>query len=235
MFYGRNNQTQGVNVNTNFYNSFSDTAQIIVGGWNQQLSIKVKPCVGKDANGVRQFAEDRSQILSTSITPDNALTLIEGFEKQVLPAIRGEKPSGSASIVMGNAESRKILTVGYENGNAYLSIATNLDNVGKAGSEIKHIFNKRSYLVDYIPEQGNANECFYEADLFNFMEKIKGAQNLIPMTAHSIKYNEASRAAYNGNNNGNANVNYQPRQPEATGYSAPMSSVDGFGDFTPFT
>ena len=124
MFFKSNNSRQEINLNTSLYTSFSETAQLNAGAWNKQLSINLKPCVGKDANGLRQYAEDRSQIISTSITPENAIALITGFEKEVLPAINGVKDNGSVSIVISadNGDARKILTVGYEDGIAYLSM-----------------------------------------------------------------------------------------------------------------
>ncbi len=239
MFYAKGTNTkQEINLNTNFYTSYSETAVVTAGGWNNQLGIKIKPCIGQDANGIRQYAEDRSQIISTSITPENAFSLIEGFEAIVLPAIRGEKQSGSASIVMGNSDQRKILTVGYENGNAYLSIAVALDENGKAGGEIRHIFNKKSYLINYDPSTGNPVEQVVEADLFNFIEKVRSVKDLAPVVAHSIKYNEMSRSAFSNNTSGSSvgttYQNNQQTQANSTGgYQAPISTSSDM-DFLPF-
>lgn len=233
MFFAKgNNSNQQPNLNTALYTSYSETAQVIAGAWNTQLSVKIKPCVGQDASGIRQYAEDKSQIISTSITPENAITLIEGFEAVVLPAIKGEKASGSASIVMGSADQRKILTVGYENGNAYLSIAVALDENGKAGGEIKHTFNKKSYLVDYNPAVGSPVEKSVEADLFNFIEKVKSVKDLAPVVAHSIKYNDMNRAAYSGGTTNNQ-TNATPSQNVNTGYQAPVTTSTDM-DFLPF-
>jgi hypothetical protein len=237
MFYAKSNNTkQEVNLNTNFYTSYSETAQVTAGGWNNQLSLKVKPCVGQDANGIRQYAEDKSQIVSTSITPENAITLIEGFEAEVMPAINGEKASGAASIVMGNAEQRKILTIGYANGEAYLSVAVALDENGKAGGEIKHIFNKKTYLIDYNPATGRPDEKIVEADLINFMDKVRSVKDLAPVTAHAIKYNEMSRAAFTGNGGTTPTSTYQANSTPSqgnTGYQAPVSNSTDM-DFLPF-
>ena len=238
MFYAKSNNTkQEANLNTPLYTSYSETAQLTAGAWNSQLSIKVKPCVGQDANGIRQYAEDRSQVVTTSITADNAICLIEGFEAEVLPAIRGDKKSGAASIVMGAADQRKILTVGYEDGNAYLSIAVSLNENGRAGAEIRHIFNKKSYLVDYNPLVGGAVEQTVESDLINFMDKVRSVKDLAPVTAHAIKYNDMNRAAFSGgNNNGSTgNIGNATNQVSNTnaGYQAPVSTASDM-DFLPF-
>ena len=236
MFYGKpNNTKQEINVNTNFYTSYSETAQVTAGGWNNQLSIKMKPCVGQDANGIRQYAEDRSQIISTSITPENAICLIEGFDSEVVPAIKGEKSHGSASIVMGTADQRKVLTIGYENGNAYLSIAVALDENGKAGGEIRHTFNKKDYLVDYNPSVGSPVEKTVEADLIKFMDTVRSVKDLAPIIAHSIKYNEMNRAAFAGNTTSNNTPSYQSNTQISTGgYQAPVSTSADM-DFLPFS
>lgn len=236
MFYAKSNNTkQEVNVNTNFYTSFSETAQVTAGGWNNQLSVKIKPCIGQDANGIRQYAEDRSQVINTSITPENAICLVEGFDKNVVPAIKGEKSSGAVSIVMGTAEQRKILTIGYDEGNAYLSIAVSLDENGKAGGELRHIFNKKSYLVDYNPSVGNPVEQSVEADLFNFMDKVKAVKELAPIVAHSIKYNEMNKSAFASNATTNNTGSYQNNSSAAnTGYQAPVSTSTSMDDFLPF-
>ena len=235
MFYSKSTNTkQEINLNTNFYTSYSETAQVMAGGWNNQLSVKIKPCVGQDANGIRQYAEDKSQVISTSITPENAICLVEGFEKEVLPAVIGEKARGSVSIVMGNADQRKILTVGYDNGAAYLSIAVSLDEAGRAGGEIRHTFNKKGYLSDYDPSVGNPTEHMVESDLFNFMDKVRAVKELAPVTAHAIKYNEMNRAAFTGNSN--ANTNYQNSIPTPTNsYQAPVSMAGSDMDFLPFS
>ena len=174
MFFKSNNSRQEANLNTNLYTSFSETAQLNAGAWNKQLSIQLKPCVGKDANGLRQYAEDKSQIINTSITPENAIALITGFEKEVLPAINGTKESGSVSIVISpdNSDTRKILTIGYEDKTAYLSIAIGINETGVASNVIKHTFNKKIYLSDYVSTTGSAEEITVETDLLNFINKV---------------------------------------------------------------
>ena len=227
MLFGKSNNTkQEVNLNTMLYNSYSETAQIIAKAWNNQLSITVKPCVGTDANGVRQYAADNSQVIYTSITPENAICLVEGFETNVLPAIR-EGGTASTSIVMGSVEQRKVLTIGYDKNHAYFSIALNLDSEGKAGTEIRHVFNKKEYLVDYNPSIGNATEKSVEVELLNFMEKVKAVKDLSPIIAHSIKYNEMSRAAFANNMNNNTQSNQNAQNNYNSGYTANTTNTEG--------
>ena len=230
MFFKSNNSRQEINLNTSLYTSFSETAQLNAGAWNKQLSINLKPCVGKDANGLRQYAEDRSQIISTSITPENAIALIAGFEKEVLPAINGVKDNGSVSIVISadNGDARKILTVGYEDGIAYLSIAIGINETGVASNVIKHTFNKRQYLTNYVSNTGSAEEVVVETDLINFMNKVYAVKDLSPIIAHSVKYNDMVKAAYQ-----RTNQNYQNSTPQQN-FQANTTNVNSMEDFLPF-
>ena len=230
MFFKSNNSRQEINLNTSLYTSFSETAQLNAGAWNKQLSINLKPCVGKDANGLRQYAEDRSQIISTSITPENAIALITGFEKEVLPAINGVKDNGSVSIVISadNGDARKILTIGYEDGIAYLSIAIGINETGVASNVIKHTFNKRQYLTNYVSTTGSAEEIFVETDLINFMNKVYAVKDLSPIIAHSVKYNDMVKAAYQ-----RTNQNYQNSTPQQN-FQANTTNVNNMEDFLPF-
>ena len=230
MFFRSNNSRQEINLNTSLYTSFSETAQLNAGAWNKQLSINLKPCVGKDANGLRQYAEDRSQIISTSITPENAIALITGFEKEVLPAINGVKDNGSVSIVISadNGDARKILTVGYEDGIAYLSIAIGINETGVASNVIKHTFNKRQYLTNYVSNTGSAEEVVVETDLINFMNKVYAVKDLSPIIAHSVKYNDMVKAAYQ-----RTNQNYQNSTPQQN-FQANTTNVNSMEDFLPF-
>ena len=228
MFFKSNNSRQEANLNTNLYTSFSETAQLNAGAWNKQLSIQLKPCVGKDANGLRQYAEDKSQIINTSITPENAIALITGFEKEVLPAINGTKESGSVSIVISpdNSDTRKILTIGYEDKTAYLSIAIGINETGVASNVIKHTFNKKMYLSDYVSTTGSAEEITVETDLLNFINKVYAVKDLSPVIAHSIRYNDMVKAAYQRT----MNQNSIPQQ----NFQANTTNVNSMEDFLPF-
>ena len=152
MFFGRQTR-QEISLNTSFFTSYSETCLLQVGGWNRQLSISFKPCTGTDANGVRTYAEDKSQYIITSLTADNAIAMIEGFEKYILPAIKtGEE--ASISVVMGSNDQRKVITLKYDGTDAYISVSTGLNESGVATNTITHKFNKKNYLVGYKPTTG---------------------------------------------------------------------------------
>lgn len=230
MFFGKSNSSDnGVNINTSFYSSYSDTCLLTVGGWNRNLTVKFSPAVGKDSNGLTQYATDNSQIISTSIREENAIALLEGFNKIIKPALtEGTTEDLRVSISM-NGTNRKCLTIGYDGTNSYIEIATNVNDDGTVDSNnvIKHIFNKRSYMVNYNSETGSGDEVPVETDLFNFMKKIEQAQELVPMTAHSIKYSNACQKAYGNKSSASVSNNYQ----------SPQSVFNGgdIGDFLPLS
>lgn len=231
MFFGKNNNNNGsgVNVNTNFYTSYSDTALVSVGGWNKQLSVKISPCIGKDANGVNQYAQDNTQQISTGIMQENAIALVTGYETILKPAME-KKETGKVSISMGSNENKKVLSIGYDGTDSYLELAVGVDENGVSQNVIKHKFNKKSFMVGYDASTGSGSEVPVEADLYNFMEKVKACQLLVPTTAHAINYSNATKAAYANNKNqsaGGGELN--------NNYSAPTSNYGGsMEDFLPF-
>ena len=84
MFFGKSNfGGNNINVNTNgLFQSYSDTSLVTVGAWNQQLSVKIRPAIGKDENGLTQYAQNKEQIINTSITQENAIVLVKAYEKE---------------------------------------------------------------------------------------------------------------------------------------------------------
>ena len=95
MFNSRQTYNNGntVNVNTRLYTSYSDTAMVVMGAWNSQLSLKVHPFKGLNADGVRQYAQDNTEIINTSITIDNAHALIEAIDNTFDAAVKERRIS----------------------------------------------------------------------------------------------------------------------------------------------
>lgn len=230
MFYGKsNNNGSGVNVNTSFYTSYSDTSLLTVGGWNRNISVKLSPATGKDANGVTQY--DTTNNIITSIREENAIALVEGFEKEIEPAIKNGT-NAKVTIAMGDGENKKAFSIIYDGNDAYLEIATGVkeDGTTEENNVLTHKFNKKSYMVNYNWADGTGEEVPTEADLYNFVEKMRACQDLVPTVAHSINYSNANKAAYKNNQNSsynNANNNY----------SAPTNNFSGsdMGDFLPYS
>jgi hypothetical protein len=226
------NNSNGVNVNSALYTSYSDTCMVKISAWNTNLSIKFHPMKGVNADGIRQYAQDNTEIISTSLTVDNTSALLEGIKAELEPAI-AEKRAGSVSVAMGAAENRKVLTVKTDGKDVFLCIAIGVNEQGVAGNNnvLTHTFNKKEYVVGYDPATGSGEVVTANADYDNFVEKLKDVYKLTAAVAHSINYSNALKSSFSSNRqNASNNVNTN------SGYSAPSSNYSGndMGDFLPF-
>lgn len=244
MFNKQYNGGQSINANTHFFNSYSDTAMVKIGAWNQHLSLKIHPAIGKDSSGVTTYAQDQSQIISTSITQDAATALYDGFEKKILPYLDTHSPSEKVSISVSSGEQKKIISIYYDGNDAYLEIATSVNdqNITTEQNVITHKFNKKEYMVNYDYHTGNASATqVVETELLNFMDKVKGVKDLAPTIVHTFKYAQALKNAFGRNNaqgNGNGFIpNTQQQQPQQTQQPympAPMQNASSMDEFLPF-
>ena len=233
--FGNSNQRQGnsVNISTPFYRSYSENCMINISGWNQQLSLRINPASGKDANGVTQYSTDKGQSLITSITQDNAITWLRGIEKHILPAIKDGVASEKVTITMGgnanNANSqKKALTVWFDGTHCFFECAVGLDANGiiPAGNYIVHQFQEKTYKVGYNKETGSAIEEVAYVDFDKFVEKLRSAEKfLTPVIAHQIKYENAIKANMNNNSNGFNNAGMNNAQ------QAPVGAMQSMGEF----
>ena len=231
MFMGKNtNNSNNVNVNTNIYTSYSDTCMLKLGAWNLNLSIKFHPMKGLNSDGIRQYAQDNTEIISTSLTVDNTSALLEGIKTELEPAIE-EKRTGSVSIAMGTNENRKVLTLKTDGKDVFISVAIGVNDQGIASENniLTHKFNKKEYMTGYDVTTGSGEIVSTNADFINFVEKLKDIYKLTATVSHSINYNNALKSSFsNKQAMGNTNT--------SSGYSAPSTNYGGndMGDFLPF-
>ena len=217
-----------VSVNTRLFTSFSDTCQFTLGAWNEQLSLKFAPLKSVDANGIRQYAQDRSEIIATSLTVDNALTLSKGIEDNIKPAL-AEKKAAEVSVTMGTGDNKKVLKVETDGTDVKISVFLGVNDAGVAtGQSITHTFNKREYMTSYDPTTGANESVTVNADFENFAEKVKNIQDLSQAVPHSIKYSNAIKSNYS-NNKYNNNTNTQN-----TANQAPSNTYNNMDEFIPF-
>lgn len=233
MFMGKTtNNNNGVNVNSALYTSYSDTCMVKISAWNTNLSIKFHPLKGVNGDGIRQYAQDNTEIISTSLTVDNTGALLEGLKAVMEPAI-ADKAEASVSVAMGAAENRKVLTVKTDGKDIYLSIAIGVNDQGVANNNniLTHTFNKKEYVVGYNPATGSGEVVTANADYDNFVEKLKDIYKLTAATAHAINYNNALKASFSNRQASSGN-----QGTINAGYNAPSSTYNGndMGDFLPF-
>ena len=237
-----NNNGNAVNANTHFFNSYSETSLLRVGGWNQQLSIRLQPATGKDSSGVTMYAQDQSQILSTSLSQDSAIVLYDGFKKEIEPCLDAHIASKKISTQVSNGDTKKIISIYYDGNDAYLEIATSVNdqNITTDQNVITHKFNKRTYMVNYDYHTGQATETkTIESDFLNFMDKVEKVKDMTPVVVHTMKYANAVKNTFSNNNNQNSGNNGFIPQSQNTGapvnYSpAPSTNANSMDEFLPF-
>ena len=254
--YGNSNNRQNVSYNTNVYASFGDDSMLSLSAWNRNVSIRIRPAVGKNGDGLTQYADNNAQIVNTALTEENTEVVIEGIEKEVLPALKGEKDSGSVTVATGTDAYRKMITIGYDGTTAYMSVALNINEEGTTNNVIRHNFNTKSYYTGYNPETGSKEEKNVQSDFMNFYHKLLVFRDLLnPVIAHSINYDNMYRNSsrnYNNNYNGNNNNRYgsssfynKPYQNNGpafgnnnannnSNYSAQESNAESIDDVLPF-
>lgn len=237
-----NNNGNAVNANTHFFNSYSETSLLRVGGWNQQLSIRLQPATGKDSSGVTMYAQDQSQILSTSLSQESAIVLYDGFKKEIEPCLDAHIASKKISTQVSNGDTKKIISIYYDGNDAYLEIATSVNdqNITTDQNVITHKFNKRTYMVNYDYHTGQATETkTIESDFLNFMDKVEKVKDMTPVVVHTMKYANAVKNTFSNNNNQNTGNNGFIPQSQNTGgpvnYSpASSTNANSMDEFLPF-
>lgn len=237
-----NNNGNAVNANTHFFNSYSETSLLRVGGWNQQLSIRLQPATGKDSSGVTMYAQDQSQILSTSLSQESAIVLYDGFKKEIEPCLDAHIASKKISTQVSNGDTKKIISIYYDGNDAYLEIATSVNdqNITTDQNVITHKFNKRTYMVNYDYHTGQATETkTIESDFLNFMDKVEKVKDMTPVVVHTMKYANAVKNTFSNNNNQNTGNNGFIPQSQNTGgpvnYNpAPSTNANSMDEFLPF-
>ena len=224
------NNGNGVNVNSRLFTSYSDTAMIVMGAWNSQLSLKVHPFKGINGDGVRQYAQDNTEIINTSITVDNAHTLIDAIDNIFQPSIEANTPS-SVSIEMGLDTNKKTVTLESDGNDIYLVVAVGVNENGVATENniVRHKFNKKKYMVNYNPATGEGEVHESPCEYNNFVAKLRSVDNLSPAIAHSINYNNQLKNSYRNRNNnqqgGGFNSGFNMNSGSNT--SAPVTNFSG--------
>lgn len=231
-----NNNNNGVNVNTKLYSSYGDDSLLTVSGWNQNLSIKFHPITGTNADGTHQYATSQGSntngVLNFTLTMDSGITLLEGIEKEIIPAMENGK-NASVSILSGIDvnNNRKLLTISVKDGVVSATYDGPLDAEGKStatSTSLTHTFKDRDYYSNYDISTGKSDKVSVPYDFKGFIMKIKAMNRLTGETAHSIAYTNAlkknlsDRYASNSRNSGN--------------YQAPSTNFSGndMSEFLPF-
>ena len=188
------------------------------------------------------YAQDQSQILSTSLSQESAIVLYDGFKKEIEPCLDAHIASKKISTQVSNGDTKKIISIYYDGNDAYLEIATSVNdqNITTDQNVITHKFNKRTYMVNYDYHTGQATETkTIESDFLNFMDKVEKVKDMTPVVVHTMKYANAVKNTFSNNNNQNSGNNGFIPQSQNTGgpvnYNpAPSTNANSMDEFLPF-
>lgn len=187
--------------------------------WNQNLSIRIRPAIGRDGNGVVQYDKNRQG--QTALSPENCYALMAKFNEVIRPAyesaIRDNLPceTKSISVVSGGA-SKNVTTLSMHPSNdpedptpvMEIVVSLNVDTNGVAaeGNVYRHEFSKKTVFLDYNPMTGPKGKSSVNADFEGFMNivnAIGGRKNTETTVAtHLGKYESMRSSNASSNNNG---------------------------------
>lgn len=228
--YGNNGGGNSISVSTRFRSFVSETSMLTVGGWNQNLSIRIVPSIGQDANG--QYQYDRNRAFQTALTPVNARALWERYREVILPKMEANDPdmeTVSVSVVIGRDDKKSMLSLERvptsEGHDMYLSVYSLLDanNVANETNIFRHKFAKTICIEGYDYHNGQGTPVEENADFFNFIEILETTfRAMIPAVYHTNKYEQAIAQSYGNRNNGGG-------QTGGFGNSGGFGNGGGFG------
>ena len=216
-----NAMNNGPQCNTYLRPMTSEQSMLSPSLWNQNLSIRIRPAIGRDGNGIVQYDKNRQG--QTALSPENCRALISKFNEEIRPgyeaAIRDKLPCDVASIsVVSGGASKNVTTIRMRPGNdpedmtpvMELEVALNVDANGVAaeGNIYRHEFAKKMVFLDYSPTTGPKGKSSVNADFETFLAVIEAIGSNTSMensvAKHQEKY-DAMRAAEYQNNSGSSN------------------------------
>lgn len=202
----RMNNSQDTNVNTILRTSSSDTSSLTISLWNQNISLKIRPAVGVDGNGITQYDKGRSG--NTALTQEAAASLFEEFKNVILPVynkvvLEGEPCPENLGIFVETGRDAKRNLVGIEmrpskderdtTPDMYFVLYGMVDENGTAveANTFRHKFQKRLVKVGYNPMNGvSQREIRSNSDFNLFLNIIGKTELLLPYSEHVAKYNK---------------------------------------------
>lgn len=217
MFFGNNksNNNNAINVNTRFEALYSDKSSLVYGGWNEKLSLKFLPAIGKD-NGLTQY-DDKAKSM-TSLSQSNAKALYLAFEKEIRPVI-GQDTTVKVSVSISSGSNVVSIEYKWDGNPVYtLELAQGVNSDGVVEDEskiISYTFNRTDVMVNYDPKTGSGTPIVENSEFENFYDKLNNIGDLLPIGPHAKKYSDAIAKAYaNKGNNNTSNDNFMDTSGE---------------------
>lgn len=214
---------------------YNEECRLSVAYWNQQISLKLAPCIGVNGDGLRNYSDDKSQIIMTALAADNVYALKDAYAKHLKPAIESGTPA-SISVTIGTAPSRKIITIGFDGTTYYLTATVNVDESGQGTGSLTYRFKTTDAIIDYDINYSINDKTATPSEFQRFWAAIDGYAAITAAVPHAIRYSEAVRASYAGNSGfgGNSFHSIQPRPVQPDMVHTPVSNMTGSYDEFPF-
>jgi len=223
--WGNQNMNQmnrnDVSVNTNLKTSNSDTSSLNIQAWNQNISLRISPATGVDANGVTQYEKTRRG--NASLSMEGAAALLDAFKRIILPTydqvIKGEIPCPdelSVCVETGRSPKKNLVFLKIKNPSdgsnvpdAYVEIhqAVTDENIADGGNIFTHKFPKRKVFINMNTMTGVGTPTYANSDLNIFLNILGDTNLLLPFSEHVSKYTKERAKLGGGNTQGNTGFN----------------------------
>lgn len=228
--YNSNRPLDGLNVNTQYFQDFSDTGKIVVSGWNDKVSIRFTRASGVNADGLTMYNDQ--DYLATALTKDAVKALIDGIDNTIIPAVKAGDMNTSVAIQTASNEngSTVIEILVASNSKDQLAVFLNGHKYVSNGpvDTYVHEFRQKSYLKDFNPMTNEGARVDVQTKFMQFVDILRKSLDPIAVTVHGEKYRAKMAEAYNSNRGGN-NSNYGNRG----GYQNNNAQSQSTSDYVP--
>ena len=232
MAYNNNNRRS---VSTNIKTLYGDTASMSLSYWNDMISIKLNPCTGTNADGIRQY--DRNRSFSTALSIQKSKALVDLIEENILPLIKsvseGNKLERPVNVAVQCGAKKAMVIIQYSNddrGKPFVCLygytSSNDDGTCEQQNMYAYKFGKTSVIKNYNPNTGEGDVVQVESEFEFFYNTLKNLDNAFGASSHSNSYFTSWSNGGDNGNHGNAPSNYGNNFPTSNGGNSDMSGDD---------
>ena len=209
--FNNNPNRDSLNVNTTIVTFYSDISCLSIGGWNDKISLRWSPALGKDANGLMKY--DREHYAMTGLSFANAAALYARYMKHLKKMIDdredpGDDGKGVSVPIRSKDGSITVVAIEYkrdENGvpSLYLTLGKNAGANGvSSDNRISYKFNEIDMMEDYNMDTGACTEVKDSGEFDNFIEILKSRLTMTGLNAHAGRYSSALGSKFAKNRGG---------------------------------
>lgn len=208
-----NNMNPNNTGRTNYLRNLTNTnTSLGLSLWNGNLSMRIRPAVGVDGNGVMQY--DRNRATQTALTPENAAALLEKFDQKCKE--QGDTLVAPISVYVPTAmNGGKSNVIGIEvkpsndpacpDAVLHLIMGVSSEGIADAGNVTRHEFAKKTVYTNYNPTTGAREEGYENVDFeyfLNVLRMLSGTDTLRETVKSHRMEVEKSRQSGSGNQAG---------------------------------